>query len=281
MKAIAFTLLLALPLALIAAEVKPGDTPAEVRAALGPPRGQLQMGGRELFYYDRGEVELRSGVVTRVALRSVEEQAALEARRVAEAVRVREEQEIRRARLSAEGDALKARKLSDPSFLAAPLGYQVAFWEDFSRRYSDVPSAEQLNMARARLAEQVAEGRARAVQDQRLAELEARVAEAEARTAEANTGAVYAGGYYPYYHGSRDYHPFSLGRIEYRFYDSPLPYATSPGMPPRQPAYRQESAPFRYGDAEDNFSSDRRYTPQRNYDDQRGSRRHSADFRRY
>lgn len=245
MKIIPIACLMIVPFLAFAAEVKPGDSFASVKSTLGSPRGQLKLGERDLFYYDRGEVELRSGVVTRVMLRSEADQAALDARRSADAQRVREEQEIRRARLMVEGDALKARKLSDPAFLAAPLSYQVAFWEDFSRRYSDVPSAEQLQTARARFAVEVADQRRQTEQTRRLAELEARVAEAEALAS-----ASIRQGFYPFYGRYRGYHsnphPFSMGPIKYQFFESPLPYATSPGMPPMQPTYRKDSAPLDY-----------------------------------
>ena len=134
------------------AKIKLGDSVNEVRATLGEPRGKMVLAGREIFYYQRGEVEIRADAVTRVSLRSVEEQAALEARRDAEAIRIREEQAIRRAKLTAAGEQLKARKLADPFFQDLPASHQVAFWEDFSRSYSDVPSSELLSEARLKLA---------------------------------------------------------------------------------------------------------------------------------
>lgn len=143
--------LLVLPAIIFAGEVKHGDTREEVRAALGTPRGQSQLGARELLYFDRGEVELRAGVVTRVALRTERDQAALDARRAASAELVR----LRQESLHLEGTALKARLLDDASFQATPLSYQVAYWENFSRRYSTVSCLEELSIARVRLNEQV------------------------------------------------------------------------------------------------------------------------------
>jgi len=208
MKTLPYAWLMLLPLVAFGASgLRPGDSAEKVRAELGLPRGQVWSGDRDLYYFDRGQVELRSGVVTRVALRSAEEQAALENKRSAEAARVREDQEIRRARLLAEGESLKAQKLSDPAFLASPVSYQLTFWEDFSRRYTEVPSAEQLNLARIRRAEQVAEARAQGQQAERLAELEARVAAAEARAANARDRGDYGSFYFPvsYSRRSRDY----------------------------------------------------------------------------
>ncbi len=223
MKTVPCVLLLTLPLVLSAAEVRPGDSLQLVRATLGTPRGQLLVDGRQLLYYERGEIELRTGAVTRVALLSVEDHTAREARRAAAAGRIREEQEILRARLNTEGEALKARKLADASFLAAPLAYQVAFWEDFSRRYPDVTSAEQLTIARLRLAEQLEEKRARELREERLADLEARLAAAEARAARNRS-------YTSFNSDGYARQPFTFWPIEYHFYDSPLPYAVSPSQ---------------------------------------------------
>ncbi len=220
MKVIPFALLLALPLVLTAAEVRPGDTVREVRAALGAPNGELHKGDRHLLYYDRGEVELRSGSVIRVALLSNADFATLEVRRA----QVREEQEARRARLSAEGEALKARVLADPSFLVAPLSYQVAFWENFSRRYPGVIGAEPLLIARLRLAEQ---RRTQIEQEQRLADLEARVIEAESR---ANEAALYRRNADYSYGGGYARHPFTLWPVEYHFADGP-PTASPRAVP--------------------------------------------------
>lgn len=228
MKIVSLVLLVFAPLVLPAGEVRPGDTLDEVRATLGTPRGQLLAGGRYLLYYERGEIELRAGVVTRVALLSVDDHAAREARRAAEAVRVREEQEIRRARLSAEGEALKARRLADPAFQAAPPNYQVAFWADFSRRYSDVPSEEQLTAARQRLAEQWDARRVQAEQADRLAELEARLIAAEAR-ADASDNRSYVS-FYGGRHTRR--HSDNLWPVEYHFNDGPQqPYAATASYP--------------------------------------------------
>ena len=204
MKFLPLTLLIFLPLPLVAGEVKTGDRIDSARSSLGVPRGRLHVGDRELFYFDRGTVEVSAGLVTRVNVRSEEDQTALENKRTTDAVRSREEQEINQARLITEGDALKTRKLSDPAFLATPLRYQVAFWEDFSRRYSAVSCVEQLSIARSKLAEQV---QGEQVQAQRLAELEARIAEAEARAAEAEARADRARGYYSSYGNSYDYYP--------------------------------------------------------------------------
>ncbi|HKB57361.1 MAG TPA: hypothetical protein VKC51_07205 [Lacunisphaera sp.] len=256
MKTVPFVLLLALPLVLTAMEVRPGDTLNNVRATLGAPRGQLRVDGRQLLYYERGEIELRAGAVTRVALLSEEDHAAREARRAAAAVRFREEQEILCARLSTEGEALKARKLADPSFLAAPLAYQVAFWEDFSRRYPDVASAEQLTIAHLRLAEQLEEKRDRELREERLAELEARLLAAEDRATRYRS-------YTSFNSDGYARHPFTFWPVEYHFFDSPLPYAVSPSQFSVPPVYRTDYVPVFSDDPMDNNSRCERSDPRR------------------
>ena len=68
-RVVAACVLSASPFAM-AAEVQTGDSLADVRNALGLPRGQAKVDGRQVLYYERGEVELVREVVTRVALRS-------------------------------------------------------------------------------------------------------------------------------------------------------------------------------------------------------------------
>lgn len=241
-----------LPLLLLSAnaeKVKAGDSMNDVRRSLGVPRGEARVGDRELFYYDRGEIEAKAGIVTRVSLRSEQEQSALEAQRAAEAARLRENREIRQAQLNAEGEEIKARKLADPSFRTSPVSYQAAFWEDFSRRYPTVASAELLLEARVLLAREREEKRKQLEQSQRIADLEARIAAAENevrlnhRAEGERWGDMRGYLFYANYPSqrTRDYCP-SPGRVKSvtRFYEFPLPYATSPGMPPLQPVYRKD-----------------------------------------
>jgi len=240
MKTVTLALVVTLAVNLSAAEIKPGDTFNEVKATMGPARGQLRLGDRLLLYYDRGEVELQAGVVSRVALMSLDDHAALETKRAAIATRIREEQAVRRAQVSAEGEKLMARKLADATFLAAPLSYQVAFWEDFSRRYPEVPSAEPLTIARLRYAEQLESKRAQTEQEERLAELEirAREIEATAALAEARSRRIRQ---YRYADGA-SYQPFTLWPVEYRYFDVIHSPAASPGVFSQPPSYRRDDA---------------------------------------
>lgn len=230
MKTPAYCLALAVSVApfLAAGEVAPGASLEEVRAALGAPSGQLQLNGRHLLYYERGEVELQQGRVARVALRSAEEQTL----RVAREERVRVEREAQRSRLLAEGTALRDRKLADATFLAAPVAYQVAFWENFARSYPGVSCAEPLTVARLRFNEQLEEKRRRDEQAGRIAELEERLAAAERQPA------FYPVRTYSSYYGRRyPYHEFGLGQINYTFNDTGgSPYSTPSGSPYSTPS---------------------------------------------
>lgn len=204
--------------------VPAGATWEEVRATLGAPKGRVEMGGRELFYFDRGEIELRDGRVVRASLRTPEEQAALTEREV----RRREEQEARQAGLVAEGTALRDRKLADASFLAAPVAYQVAFWENFTRSYPGVPCAEPLMIARLKLNEQLEDKARQAEQVRRIAELEERLAGA------VESPVYYRSGYPVRRSGGDRYHPhheFALWPVSYTYFDSPLPVYTTPTTP--------------------------------------------------
>jgi hypothetical protein len=245
MKGLVPSMFVVLALSASGVEVAPGDSLAEVRAALGQPRGQLERGGWQRLIYDRGEVELVRGEVTRVALRSAEAHERYLAERQAAAEQARLAQEERTARRTAEGEALKARKLTDPLFQSAPVAYQVAFWEDFALRYPEVPSAEVLTIARLRLVESEAIERHRREESQRLADLEERVRQAEARAAAAELAAERAQRY-PRYVGygsrrGRDYDPMVFMPVEYRFGENPQPpYVTPSG----NPAGRMDGAPY-------------------------------------
>ncbi|HWA27317.1 MAG TPA: hypothetical protein VG734_16810 [Lacunisphaera sp.] len=224
MKTPALCLMIALaagsPLA--AGEIGPGATLAEVHATLGLPRGRAQAGGKDILYYERGEVVLQNGRVEHVALRTPEEHAVL----VAREDRRRDEREARRAKSLAEGTALRDAKLADPEFKHAPAAYRVAYWEDFARRYPEVTCAEQLAIARIQLKEQVAQELARQEEERmRRTELEERLAATERR-------AAYARPYYSAGYGRRYYHPVGLGPITYTFFDSPLPPYTTPSGNP-------------------------------------------------
>jgi len=222
MKTRVICLVFAVASVLVADDVQPGASLDEVQAALGTPNGEAQLNDRQLLYYERGRVELQEGRVTKVTLRTAEEHAAL----IAREERMRTERENQRASVLAEGNEQRDRKLADALFLAAPAAYQVAFWEDFARRYPGVSVAEPLSIARLRLNEQLAEQRRRTEELNRLDELEERLAAAEREPV------YYRVRSYPVHYG-RYHHPkeFGLGPITYTLYDAPLPAYTTPTTP--------------------------------------------------
>jgi hypothetical protein len=207
---------------LMATDLQPGASLEEVRVALGMPSGQLLLGGRQVLYFERGEVELQKGMVTRVNLRSPEEHAILRARDE----RLRVEREASRGQMRAEGTVLRERKLADPAFQAAPLAYQVAFWEDFSRRYPEVSCTEPLMLARLRLSEQLEENRRREELVERQADREERI-----------TGEEWTG-IFPLYTSAHRFrwhhHHQAFGRepVSYTLFDKPLPPYTTPSGNP-------------------------------------------------
>src|SRR6187402_610024 len=173
-RVIAACVLSASPFAM-AAEVQTGDSRADVRNALGVPRGQAKVDGRQVLYFERGEVELVGDTVTRVALRSPEEQLALDA----SAARNREERVTRQNQLLVEGTALRDRKMADAHFKDSPLVFQVSYWENFTRSYPGVSVVEPLTIARLRLNEQLDAQRVNNEQAARITDLEERLAQAE------------------------------------------------------------------------------------------------------
>jgi hypothetical protein len=132
MKIITFLLLLAAPVLAHATDIHPGDSLADVQAALGAPKGQAQLSNKLVLDYDRGQVQLMDGKVIRSKLISAEEFAS---------------QKVQHA---AEGQALKAQKLADPNFISASPGAQLIFWKDFRLRYPEVSCNDEYNLALAR-----------------------------------------------------------------------------------------------------------------------------------
>jgi hypothetical protein len=152
MKTLAILLLLAAPMLAHATDVHPGDSLDDVQSALGMPNGHAQIDNNLTLFYDRGQVQLVDGKVTRLDLLSPEAFAAQQAQQKADDARNAQ----LRAQNTAEGQALKAQKLSDPAFAAESPADQLSFWQTFSLRYPEVPSADAYNIALARQQEQLA-----------------------------------------------------------------------------------------------------------------------------
>jgi len=163
--------LLAAPLP---AELRIGDDRLTVLETLGQPEGRIEMGEFERLFYDRGEVQLREGLVTRIELIS---EAAAEARRERQA----RESESRRER----GEAVKAERLADPDFRTRPAAERYAFWRDFRREFPEVDVFVQYTDTKA--AAEADAGRQRTAD--RLASVERRVADAEFRARQAENTA--------------------------------------------------------------------------------------------
>jgi hypothetical protein len=235
-RVVAACVLSASPFAM-AAEVHTGDSLADVRNALGVPRGQAKVDGRQVLYYERGEVELVRDVVTRVALRSPEEQLALDASEA----RNREERAMRQNQLLAEGTALRDRKMADAHFNDAPLVYQVSYWENFTRSYPGVSVVEPLTIARLRLNEQLDAQRVNNEQAARIADLEDRLAQTES---DSYYPAYSSYGYGYYRH---PYNPVNLMPIRYDFQNtSAAPYETPHGSPYETPHGSPYTTPTTY-----------------------------------
>lgn len=216
--------------------IAPGASVDEVRAVLGKPAGQMRLGDRHMLYYAHGSVELTDGRVTRVDLRSAEEQTALAAKEE----RRQNELMARRGQLVKEGTALRDRKLADAAFLNAPVAYQVAFWEDFARRYPGVSCVEPLTIARLKFSEQIEERTRKEDESRRLRELEARVAAAEREPV------YYRVASYPRYRDRHDrQQEFALWPVSYTYYDAPKPAYETPTTPLVNPFTRDPAQPER------------------------------------
>lgn len=117
------------------ADPVPGDERAAVVRALGKPRGRMMMGARETLIYDRGQIELATGRVTRVRLMTPEELAA---KVTAEAEAAERAQQAYLARVAA-GEQARADILDSADYRAASPAARIATWERFRKDHPDVP----------------------------------------------------------------------------------------------------------------------------------------------
>jgi hypothetical protein len=139
-----------------AGAVNVGDSEKQVLDNLGPPRGRLDSGNLAILKYDRGTVTLVDGKVASAWLVSATEAAeqraqverAAAARRAAEAA-------ARRTRIEA-GKAEKQKTIADPGFAKRKPAERLAYWEDFQRRYPEVPIDRELAGARQELGTEAA-----------------------------------------------------------------------------------------------------------------------------
>lgn len=185
------------------ADVSVGDRYFEVVEALGEPTGYIGSDDFQIYYFERGEVTFRDGVVESHSI--LPEEEAL--RRREDVAREREErqereQEARRNRI-AEGLAIKEEKTSDPTFNARPASARLAFWRVFRQKYPNVDIDLEYSLAYQEARIERAEQMAEAERDRRLNELEQRVMEAEYQAREAEREAERARR--PYYADSYVY----------------------------------------------------------------------------
>ena len=148
-----------------------GDLSADVHRVLGEPQGYIKSGGTEFLLYDRGRVELKDGVVTGVDLVSAETAEAMRLAREQQRAARAEASRRRRETLREAGETLRLQKLGDPAFQSAAAGEQLAFWQQFRRRYRDVNVDFEYAQALARHRQELEKD----ALERRLAELERRL----------------------------------------------------------------------------------------------------------
>lgn len=160
---------------------QPGWTRDQVIQALGEPPALIRSEDIEVLHYERGPVNLRSNRVVSAALVSTEEAIRLRKERDRRAALDSQARALRRQELIEEGLAERERLLASPHTFSMPPEQQVQLWEDFIRRYPDVPVTDLLLAARGRALEQSEKDEIR----RRLAEVEFRARDAQLRAEEA------------------------------------------------------------------------------------------------
>jgi hypothetical protein len=133
------------------AGVTPGESITDVRAALGEPKSKAQSGNEEIWLYRWGRVEIKvqfiDGKVVSPGLATSSDSGAAvsQAQPAADA-----DASALRAQHMAEGEALKAKTVADPTYAAMSPGDQLALWEDFRTSYPAVSCDNEYNAALAR-----------------------------------------------------------------------------------------------------------------------------------
>lgn len=167
------------------ADVNPGDDMATVKAVLGEPDGFLKSGVVEWYFYDRGEVRMRDGVVESATLMT--EAMALEQK--AERIRQRQEQarlqHERNEQRREEGESVRDAKIADPDFVRQPASIRLAFWTQFMDLYPEVSVFELYTSAQAEAQRDAGETRMK----QQIADMERQLSQAEMRASYAEQAA--------------------------------------------------------------------------------------------
>jgi len=173
------TIVLSLPLCVLASPIKAGQTAEQVLEALGKPVGTIELREKTLLLYPQGEVTLRDDLVTEIDLMNEEQFAADQERLRQEREEWLVDQENLRIARKKEGESIRAAKMQSRAFASLPAKDTVDYWRSFQIRYPEVDVSEQIASALAGYETELKELR----NQQRIAELEARVAQAEKETA--------------------------------------------------------------------------------------------------
>lgn len=162
-------------------EIRAGQSQADVVALLGEPEGFIRMGESVWLSYARGTIKLENDGVVEVNLISPEAAVQKRQREQAERARFAQAQAEETARRLEQGRALKASRINNAEFLAAPASYQVSFWKEFQARYPEIPAWDEYQRALARSEWEQEQLRRQRDQENRIQELEFRLQEAEFR----------------------------------------------------------------------------------------------------
>ncbi len=207
--AIATGLLLATGFSSVQGDISVGDRRFEVLETLGEPKGFIGSDDFQIYYFERGEVTFRNGVVKSHTIVSAEEAAS----RQAAIEREREQQQRRKSeardRRIEEGLAIRDEAIIDPQFNTRPATARLAFWNVFRQKYPevDVDLHHSVTYQEARLEQ--AERLAEVERERQLRELEMRVmaAENQARSAEREAQLARERGASRYYSDYGHYYP--------------------------------------------------------------------------
>jgi len=155
-----------------------GDSYQSVISILGRPNGSMEIGGKRVLVYDRGEVILVEGEVVKIDLVSQEaaalEQSRRSERRAAAIARTTIEDLERQRR----GTAVKTAKLGSGYFLAQLAETRLEFWKHFRVQYPRVDVAREIDSALLEISVE----RSANARDERIYTLEERVRHAEQRS---------------------------------------------------------------------------------------------------
>ena len=140
-----------------AADARVGDTIDAAREKMGRPTGEVRHGEQLILLYDRGTVEAYQGHVVQVDLMStVDLRDQREKSERAMAQHRRKIRAERNQRVAAGRRELARVERDEEGFAKKPVSEQVAYWNDFKRKYPDAELPGAYGEAHAALAEEQA-----------------------------------------------------------------------------------------------------------------------------